>query len=131
MSFRSRLWGNTGSNNENITLWILGEEREKNRKRADKEEAQKKRDEHAQQGQSCRKCKKFFQTPKLIYVCPHCLHEVEEAAKTGCRYWFGYLNQKDKTESVPQECIECEKVMDCMLSQKNSSDALSAIRKWY
>jgi hypothetical protein len=123
--------GNTGTKNENMTLWILDEERERNRTRVLKEIAQKARDLSSQDGHHCRKCEKSYETPKMIYVCPHCLNEIEETAKIGCRYWFGYLNQKDKTESVPQECVECEKVMDCMLSQENSEVAMSEIRKWY
>jgi hypothetical protein len=114
-----------------MTLWILDEEHEKNRTRVLKETTQKARDQTPQNGQRCRKCKKFFGTPKLIYTCPHCLNEIEERVKIGCRYWFGYLNQKVKTESVPQECVECEKVMDCMLSQEHSEVAVSEIRKWY
>lgn len=114
-----------------MTLWILDEEHEKNRTRVIREIAQKARDQSSQDGHRCHKCKKSFDTPKLIYACPYCLNEIEEQVKKGCRYWFGYLNQKVKTESVPQECVECEKVMDCMLSQELSEVAVSEIRKWY
>jgi hypothetical protein len=123
--------GSTGSKNENITLWNLDQERGRNRATALKKLAQKASEQGSEEGRRCRNCKKGFDEPKLIYVCPHCLKEIEEEVKTGCRYFFGYLNQKEKTESVPQECVECEKVMECMLSQEHSKDAVSEIRKWY
>jgi hypothetical protein len=121
--------GSSDSKNENTKLWILEQERQKDRANVLKQKASesgKQVDEH-----HCRKCKKMYHEPKLIYVCPHCLNAIEETAKMGCRYWFGYLNQKDRTDLIPSECVECEKVMECMLSQEKSEEALCEISKWY
>ncbi len=120
-----------GKKNDSITLWILENEHETNRTRVHKEEAKKKRDQFFQEGRRCPKCQKSFQNPKLVYVCPHCLTGLEENWKAECRYGFGYLNRKDKTESMPKECVPCEKVMECMLGQEHSHAAVAEIRKWY
>ena len=68
---------------------------------------------------SCSKCNRTFDKPKLIqyYACPHCMTKIEEERKMGCQYWLGYLNQKAKGEPMPKGCVECEKVMECMLNQ--------------
>lgn len=82
----------------------------------------------------CSKCGKSFTEPKLVqyYACPHCSNKIEETEKAGCNYWFGYLSQKDKSQSVPADCVECEKVVDCMLNQvKSSPTAVKEIKKWY
>jgi hypothetical protein len=116
-----------GSKNENIKLWILQEDRKEKRERTLKETARN----VAESPNQCTKCKKNFKDPKLVPVCPHCENRIEEKVKEGCQYWFGFLSQKEKTESVPQECVECKKVVECMLNQENSESALSEIRKWY
>jgi DNA-directed RNA polymerase subunit RPC12/RpoP len=83
----------------------------------------------------CAKCGKTFDKPKIVQylACPHCETKIEQQKKSaGCQYWFGYLSQKDKDESVPQDCVECEKVLDCMLRQYNGSpSAVNEIKKWY
>src|SRR5512139_1131474 len=82
----------------------------------------------------CPKCDGTFDKPKLIqyYACPHCLTKIEEELKIGCQYWFGYLNQKEKDEPMPKECVECEKVVECMLNQScYSADAVAEVKKWY
>ena len=84
----------------------------------------------------CLKCDRVFEKPKLIqyYACPHCLNKIDEEQKLAgsCQYWFGYLNQKDRSESIPMECIECERAVECMLSQcYDSSAAVAEIKKWY
>ena len=82
----------------------------------------------------CSKCGKTFDKPKIIQylVCPHCETKIEEKKATGCQFWFGYLSQKDKEQSLPQECIECEKVVECMLTKYNgSTSAVNEIKKWY
>ena len=80
------------------------------------------------------KCKKTFDHPKLIqhYVCPHCNTRIKDKEKTGCQYFFGFLSKKDKTKPIPQECVECKKVLECMLNQYcDSSSAVKQIKKWY
>ena len=91
-------------------------------------------DANGEKQRRCSKCNKAFDKPKVIqyYACPHCQGKIEENQKTGCPYWFGYLNQKEKEESIPQECVECEKAVECMLSQcYNSPAAVAEIKKWY
>jgi len=84
----------------------------------------------------CSKCNRVFEKPKLVqyYACPHCLNKIDEEHRPagGCQYWFGYLNQKDRSDPVPQECVECKKAVDCMLSQVyDSPTAVAEIKKWY
>ena len=88
----------------------------------------------AEEQHSCSKCHRTFEKPELIqyYVCPYCKKKIEEKQKKGCQHWFGYLNQKEKSESMPKECVECEKVVECMLNQYyNSATAVAEIKKWY
>jgi DNA-directed RNA polymerase subunit RPC12/RpoP len=124
----------TGPKDESIFLWILEQDRQKNRERVLEEMIRKSQMQTIERKNHCSKCKKTFDKPKLIqyYACPHCLNRLEEKVKTGCQYWFGFLSQKDKSESIPQECVECKKVMDCMLNRNNVSvTAVSEIKKWY
>jgi hypothetical protein len=117
---------------DSIFLWILEQERQKNHGHMLKEKAYKSLLNIDEKKNHCLKCKKIFNEPKLIqyYACPHCLNKLEEE-KTGCQNWFGFLSQKDKNESIPQECVECEKVMDCMLNRQYDSGPVSEIKKWY
>ena len=124
---------NMESKNERIPLWLLEQERQKDRERAFKETASKAYLNVVKEKNHCSKCKKNFDAPKLVqyYACPHCLNKIEEKVKNDCQLWFGYLSQKDKTEAVPQECVECGKVLKCMLNRNNSAVAVSEIKKWY
>ena len=81
---------------------------------------------------TCQKCDRPFDKPKLVqyYACPHCLAKIEDGQRTGCRYWFGYLHQKEAADPMPNECVECDKVVECMLNQTCSS-AMAEIKKWY
>lgn len=80
-------------------------------------------------------CRKTFDKPKLIkyYVCPHCMTKIEEKEnkKEECPYFFGYLNQKNKNKPIPKNCIECGKVLECMLNKNYSQTAVEEIKKWY
>jgi hypothetical protein len=40
--------------------------------------------------------------------------EGEESPK-GCPHHFGYLAHRPKDTSIPQECLTCQKIVDCML----------------
>jgi len=117
--------------NEQINLWILDKERKENRERILTEKTRKTQADSAEGRNKCSKCKRNFAEPKLVPVCPHCLNRIEEKEKKNCQFWLGYLSQKEKTEAIPQECIECEKVLECMLKQKSSPQATSEIGKWY
>ena len=57
-------------------------------------------------------------------------HELEKA-ESGCQHWLGFLGHKDKDQSVPQECVECPLVLECMLNTQASKTAVSQIKKWY
>ncbi|MEM1539937.1 MAG: hypothetical protein QXJ07_00930 [Candidatus Bathyarchaeia archaeon] len=35
--------------------------------------------------------------------------------KTGCRHYFGYLSNRSSKDGIPEECIVCEKIVQCML----------------
>ncbi len=37
--------------------------------------------------------------------------------KAGCSHYFGYLSQRPKSKEMPEECILCQKILDCMLAQ--------------
>lgn len=34
-----------------------------------------------------------------------------------CPYYFGYLNQRSKGEEIPEECLTCKKIVQCMLTK--------------
>jgi predicted flap endonuclease-1-like 5' DNA nuclease len=75
-----------------------------------------------------------FDEPELVKynVCPHCKSTMEEELKTGCQHRFGYLSERDKGEPMPRECVECKKVVECMLDQQyQSATAVTEIKKWY
>jgi len=88
----------------------------------------------AEKQHSCSNCEGTFDKPVLVqyYACPHCLAKIGEELKTGCQHWFGYLSQKEKGEPIPKNCVECEKVLECMLDRHYSSEgAVAEIKKWY
>ncbi|MGB9683636.1 MAG: hypothetical protein C0193_00315 [Candidatus Bathyarchaeota archaeon] len=33
----------------------------------------------------------------------------------GCKHHFGYLSERSKSEALPEECIVCPKIVQCML----------------
>jgi hypothetical protein len=33
----------------------------------------------------------------------------------GCKHQFGYLGNRPKKDSIPEECMTCEKIVQCML----------------
>ena len=78
-------------------------------------------------------CQQVFDNPKLVhfYVCPFCSTILENVTIEGCRNYFGYLNERKTGESIPNECAECTKVIDCLLGNENSEDAIKEIKKWY
>lgn len=122
--------------NENTKLWILEELRQKDKENIRVAEASKAHQRVVEQKNYCSKCKQPFAEPRLVqyYACPHCMAKVEntiEETKTGCQFYFGFLSQKDKSQSVPVECVECSRVLECMLDRDNSPNAVSEIKKWY
>ena len=41
--------------------------------------------------------------------------EEEEKGPSGCPHRFGYLANRPKDAPIPQECLTCQKIVDCML----------------
>ena len=51
---------------------------------------------------------------------------------SGCNHYLGYLCEREKGEGIPNECIECPKNLDCMLSKVHqSTKSVKEIKKWY
>ncbi len=49
-----------------------------------------------------------------------------------CQYFFGYLGQRKKGEEIPNQCIECAKSLNCMLSSYYAKEeSVEEIKKWY
>jgi hypothetical protein len=42
-------------------------------------------------------------------------------ANSTCTHYFGYLHERQKSQEIPNECLTCEKVIQCFSSTKNSS----------
>lgn len=74
-------------------------------------------------------------------ACPRCLAEIRETKQQkrdkseyalilgdtetavteteqnmNCQYSFGYLGKRPKSTPIPEECLTCEKMIDCMVS---------------
>lgn len=51
---------------------------------------------------------------------------------SSCQYGYGYLSQREKGEGIPETCIECAKILNCMLSKYyTSGESVKEIKKWY
>ena len=49
-----------------------------------------------------------------------------------CKFYFGYLQRREKGARIPESCVECPKSVDCMLSNLYKSPAaVTEIKKWY
>jgi len=42
--------------------------------------------------------------------------EKEENGQTKCAHHFGYLSELPKNASIPEECLLCPKVVECIVS---------------
>jgi hypothetical protein len=38
-------------------------------------------------------------------------------ANSGCAHYLGYLNQREKSQDIPAECLTCTNVIQCMSSK--------------
>ena len=47
--------------------------------------------------------------------------ETKEKGPAGCPHYFGYLAQRPKDVPIPQECLICPKIVECMLKLTRSS----------
>jgi len=70
---------------------------------------------------------------KFVQVEPATMSENEEndQSESGCKYYFGYLCERDKGEEIPVACLECPKSLDCMLNNYKSRESVAEIKKWY
>jgi hypothetical protein len=57
----------------------------------------------------------FKKIEDLILVSTETKEKVKE---TGCPEEFGYLANRPKDAPIPQECLLCPKMVDCMLRAK-------------
>lgn len=59
--------------------------------------------------------------------------EVETVSKSSsnCQYGFGNLNQRRKDEEIPDACMECPKLLNCMLPDQYTRARMAEIKKWY
>ena len=46
--------------------------------------------------------------------------EKEETGPSECSHHFGYLANRPKDAPIPQECLTCPKIVDCMLKLSGS-----------
>lgn len=54
------------------------------------------------------------------------------SASQACKYFFGYLSQRNKKEMIPNACVECIRSLDCILQNYDKSmEAIEEIKKWY
>jgi len=76
---------------------------------------------------------------ETYYGCPHCLAKVSEVEnhrdeqkplnrapleennlkqpeeKAKCTYSFGYLSKRSKDAPIPEECLTCSRMIECMI----------------
>jgi len=78
---------------------------------------------------------------RTYYACPRCLSKVSEAKKpqstknteyavtekqsfkpagkneeyVNCKHFFGYLKGRKKDAAIPDECLTCEKMVECLI----------------
>jgi DNA-directed RNA polymerase subunit RPC12/RpoP len=77
---------------------------------------------------------------RTYYACPRCLTQVQEVKtrreerseesslekepkrievkseeKANCQHFLGYLKRRPKNTSVPEDCLTCEKMVECMV----------------
>ena len=57
--------------------------------------------------------------------------DIEQSSDSGCKYYFGYLGQRDKGDEIPDACFECPQSLDCMLQSYKSKESVAEIKKWY
>jgi translation initiation factor IF-1 len=48
---------------------------------------------------------------------------------SACPHHFGYLRQRPRDQEIPEECLACEKMVDCMLSELRGDYLTGEIEK--
>jgi len=46
--------------------------------------------------------------------------KAESTPKPSCTHHFGYLSERSNKEQIPEECMVCENILDCMLKSVKS-----------
>jgi hypothetical protein len=73
------------------------------------------------------KCRKVFRKVLVVSdpakhptrtfcACPYCLSKVTIAVKEVCQHYFGYLKKLPKSDSIPDECLICPKITQCLFN---------------
>lgn len=44
----------------------------------------------------------------------------ESLTDHGCSHHFGYLSERSKSEGIPEECMTCDRIVQCMLKKVTS-----------
>ena len=42
-------------------------------------------------------------------------------SSSACQRYFGFLSQRSKGTPIPEDCLTCEKMLDCMISTRDST----------
>jgi len=62
---------------------------------------------------------KIWKTNRTIARSRHIEHpQAPSPSKSGCSHFLGYLNQRQKSEEIPSECITCKNVIQCFSHTK-------------
>jgi hypothetical protein len=77
-----------------------------------------------------------LESPEPYLACPYCLTDIAaqekptlktakdvlgeekaslQPAKTLCTHHFGYLSERSNKEKIPEECMACAEIVNCML----------------
>ncbi|MCW3993295.1 MAG: hypothetical protein NWE85_01855 [Candidatus Bathyarchaeota archaeon] len=94
----------------------------------------------------CNECGGTFQKPilatvscdgrmRIYHACPRCMVRINKERKNitisredikkplvklennvKCKHFFGYLKKRPKDTAVPDECLTCSKMIECLLS---------------
>ena len=89
------------------------------------------------------------------YACPYCLTEItfsetenddapekpdaevavsEETPSlnleksSDCKHYFGYMNEKEHKQQMPEECMLCPQIIDCMSKTNASANAKTQVQ---
>ncbi len=38
-----------------------------------------------------------------------------------CKHYFGFMSEKEHKQQMPEECMLCSKIIDCMIKEKGSA----------
>lgn len=57
------------------------------------------------------------EVPQDLRVTPAGLEQQPYAEEPKCPHHFGYLSDRSRKETIPEECMTCEKIVECMLKR--------------